>query len=380
MKGFIHLIEVMVAILLVSVVLAGLFSVRIKENWERIDIIESGINMMNLITQNESYVIGILDEDILLLNEIRPANVKYGLDIVGSPKSLIIVGCDDAASCVFTNNILTPTYVNGRWIDFYIEYFNISEPISEVYDSIIIVNRSDYSINKQRINDYLDAGGVVIAINDSYNDVDFNEIFNLTPSAGAGDLNFTVYDLYDNKVLKYFLGFGFDASTSWFIWGDEWVIYYGAGYVNLTRVSDGQNLTLSEGNEFTLAGPGPGVYSFRLRKIWSNRIDIQPLDRNFMFENSGFSENNCRGNNIVANSINNIATMTKNNSAIWISYFPQGDEYRALVKSAIAAHTDEWRFKRIETTRELFELSSFVSLCCDMPEVVELVLSLSYIL
>ena len=375
MKGFIHLLEIMVATLLISVVLAGLFSVRIKENWGGVDIISSGNNMIKLISQNETYFFGILNENLTLLSEIRPPNVKYGLDVIGSPKSLILVGCDSPKSCTFIKDVLTPTYVNGRWISFYIEYLNVSEPFPTVYDVIILVNRSDYDIQKQRINEYLDNGGTLIAINDSYNDPDFNEIFNLTSSAGGGFLNFTRYDPFNSKVLKYFLGLGFNANTSWFIWGDEWRIVYGSSYVNLTRVSDGQNRSyLNEDEEFSLTGPDASNYFFKVRKIWSGRVDIQPQDMDFVFEN------NCMGNNVLANPGNNIATMTTNNSAVWISYFPRGDEYNALVKAAIAAHTDDWRFKSINPTKELFKISSFVSLCCDMPEVVELVLSLSYIL
>jgi hypothetical protein len=384
MKGFIHLVEIAIATILVAVVLAALFSVRTKESWEVSDIIAIGNNMMNYISRDDSYFLNILNENLDMINKIKPAHIKYGLEVLGSPKSLILVGCVNPISCNYTTTLLDPIYINNRWINFSIENFNINmlSQIPYIYDAVIFVGYINYTLNKQKINDYLNRGGAVIGINATINnnDQDFNDIFNLTHSMGSGNLYFGPYDIYQNKVLKYFLGFGFTADTEWYIWEDEWRVSYGSNYANLTKVSDGTERNfLNEGETFDLVGPDSNNYYFKIRKIWpGQKVDFQPLGTGFIFKD--FSENNCRGNNILSNSLGTVAGMTINNSAIWISDFPKSDEYETLVKAAIAASTDDWIARNIETTRELIKISSFVSLCCDMPEVTELVLSLSYIL
>ena len=73
-----------------------------------------------------------------------------------------------------------------------------------------------------------------------------------------------------------------------------------------------------------------------------------------------------------------IASMTANGSAIWISDFPAGQEYVSLVKSAIISRMDNWVAKGVYTTREVTTVSSFFSLCCDMPEISELEITLWY--
>jgi len=383
MKGFIHLVEIAIATILVAVVLAALFSVRTKESWEISDIVATGNNMMNYISQDDSHFLEVLDENLGIISEIKPAHIKYGLEVLGSPKSLISVGCVDSFSCNYISTFLDPIYVNNRWINFSIENFDINTPsqIPYIYDVVIFVGYTNYTLNKQKINDYLNYGGVVVGINatTNNNDQDFNDIFNLTPSTGSENLYFGPYDIYQNKILKYFLGFGFTADTGWYIWEDEWRVRYGSNYVNLTKVSDGTSRNfLNEGETFDLVGPDSNNYYFKVRRIWpGQKVDFQPLGTGFIFKD--FSEDNCRGNNVVSNSLGTIGGMTINNSAVWVSDFSRSDEYETLVKAAIAASTDNWIVRDIITTRELIKVSSFVSLCCDMPEVTELVLSLSYI-
>ncbi len=74
------------------------------------------------------------------------------------------------------------------------------------------------------------------------------------------------------------------------------------------------------------------------------------------------------------------AAMTSNNSAIWISDFPRSDEYKALVRAAVASRADIWTAKGVYTTKETTTVSSFFSLCCDMPEITELEMTLWYII
>jgi parallel beta-helix repeat protein len=185
-------------------------------------------------------------------------------------------------------------------------------------------------------------------------------------------------------ITKYFLGFGFDVGTSWNLWEKSHSVTYGTdteNYVNITGVKD----FLREKDIFSLI-PEAGLdnYYFKIRKIWRypDRVDIQPLNKSFYFKD--FAQESPKGNG-TDNTINYIiyddghASMTTNGSAIWISDFPQSDEYRTLVKAAIASRVDEWTTKKVSTTKETTTVSSFYSLCCDMPETAELEITLWYI-
>jgi len=70
--------------------------------------------------------------------------------------------------------------------------------------------------------------------------------------------------------------------------------------------------------------------------------------------------------------------MTSNNTAIWISDFPESNEYRTLVKAAIASRVKNWILKDIDYSKEYVAVSSFFPLCCDMPETAELTFYLWY--
>jgi hypothetical protein len=182
MKGFIYLLEIAVASILIVIVLSTFFSTKVKQNWETSDLVSGGNNMLNAIKYSKN-ISNILSGNLSELDSIKPANVKYGLEIKGSPKSVIKVGCVEY--CSYVNQILTPAYVNGRLINFTVEYFDINalNYIPSDFDAVVFVNYTGYSSRKSNITDYLSKGGVIIGINaTSGNNPDFNEIFNLTIS------------------------------------------------------------------------------------------------------------------------------------------------------------------------------------------------------
>ena len=211
-----------------------------------------------------------------------------------------------------------------------------------------------------------------------------NIIFAATPPPPPPPLPFPEKE----DIPKYFLGFGFDANNSWYLWEEEWRVDYSTNYVNITNVNNPEkNKTfLYEGDNFSLLG-GPDLkeYYFKVREIWSpTRVDFQPLNKSFYIKD--FSRDDpIKGNgtegtvNIIVYEEDGHAAMTSNGSAIWISDFQWSDEYRTLVKAAIASSVDEWTAKRLFTTKETTTVSSFYSLCCDMPETAELELILRYI-
>jgi hypothetical protein len=309
------------------------------------------------------------------------------LKVLGSPKSKISIGC--YINCFYFEEMLKPEYnygsifLNGRWINFTFDNFDMNVEIPQ-YDVVVLINYTNYShpAIKSRINNYLLNGGVLIGINATFNNSDngLNNTFNLTAVSGTSSptVNFTFYDPSKDEIAKYFLGIGIEAYRYWYIWDQQWHIdYWGSNKINITNVSDSSinRTNLVEGSNFTLTGPDSNKYFFKVKKLWyPDRVDFQILNKTFVFND--FSEKNVTGKNIVG--YNNYAALTTNNSAIWLSNFPSSDEYKTLLKAAILSKVDTWTVRGVYTKREKTTLSSFVQLCCDMPETAELYLTLWY--
>jgi hypothetical protein len=390
MKGFIYLIEIAVAAILMTVVLTVFFSIRIKQDWQKSDLIATGNNILSSIKGKDNFFLNILNENLTDIEENKPENIKYGLNVYGSPKSKIYIGCP--INYDYLKGLLNSqdsdygsVFVNGRWINFTVEQFDINSGIP-YYDAIVLINYTNYSNNiiKSYLNSYLSNGGVVIGINATINgtDADFKSIFNLTYVSGASSypVNFTFYNPYIDDISKYFLGIGMGAYSDWYMWEQQWHIdYWGSNKINITNSSDSSinRTNLVEGSIFNLTGPNSNKYFFKVKKLWyPDRVDFQILNKTFVFKD--FSEKNITGNNIVGNISTIYAALTTNNSAVWISDFPKSDEYRTLVKAAILSRVDRWTVKGVYTSKEKTTISSFASLCCDMPETAELYLTLWY--
>jgi hypothetical protein len=384
MKGFIYLLEIAVASILIVVVLSTFFAIRVKQDWDSSDLIGVGNNMLNYIRQNDSIVLNVLDEDFMQIEKIKPVNIGYGLRVMGSPKTNIIVGCAQPSLCADIDDMLTDAYVNGRLIEFHIEPFDIDSGIPEFIDAVVLVNYTDYSTHKLAIENYLNKGGIVIGINATYNNIDietdsFNNIFGLEEtSSSSGISRFEEYDPETEDLEKYFLGIGFYVGTEWHIWEDVWLVNYVGDHVNITLPDRSDYRYRGEGDTFDLPGPG-GTYSFKVNKIWPSQsmANIQPLDTDFAFEDFSDPSDVIELNKKLVGT-ESTASMTSNGSAIWMSDFPMSHEYISLVKSAIISRKDEWVAKGVFTTKETTTVSSFFSLCCDMPETSELEITLWY--
>ncbi len=381
MKGFVYLLEIAIAAILMVVVLSTFFAIRVKQSWESSDLIDAGNNILNFLRQDDSHFVKILDENSVdLIENIKLPNIGYGLTVKGSPKSNIIVGCAKAPQCDYIRGLLTPAYVNGRWINFFVEKFDITNGVPNFYDAIVFVDYTGYTAQKTEIMDYLNTGGAVVGINATYsnNNADFNEIFGLTPASSAGGNNyFTTYDPSTEDIEKYFLGIGFNLTTEWYIWENQWLVYYIGNMINITKPDRSDFRYVGKGDTFDLTGPDGGSYSFKVKEIWSGKAEanVQASDTGFVFKD--FSEAaDVAGNQNAVSVPTGQAEMTSNGSAIWISDFPFSSEYIALLKSAIISRNDDWVARSVYTTKETATVSSFFSLCCDMPETAELEITL----
>ncbi|NIO44313.1 MAG: hypothetical protein GTN36_02055 [Candidatus Aenigmarchaeota archaeon] len=397
MKGFMYLLEISIALILMLVVLATLSTYSVKESWERSDLIGIGDNIIEIIRYGG--IQDILNGDLDVFNVLKPPNVDFGLKVSGISKNNITVGCTDTTSCNYLDSLLTDSYVNNRWISFSVEQFDIVQGVPSDYDAVIFVNFTEYSTHKSKIIDYSNRGGIVLGINASFNnnDDDFRDIFGLDPTGAAAVgtiFNFTWYNPSEDEIEKYFLGLGFDIKTpnvepaiaikwgNWNIWEEERKVNITTtntvGVENKT-VDEGIIQDVPEGGSFNLKGPDNKFYTFKVKKIFwdDDLVIIQPINISFVFKD--FSETSAvTGKVNIVSYVNDQAAMVSNNTSIWISDFPAGDEHKTLVKAALASRIKEWFLKGPDLTKEYVAVSSFYSLCCDMPETAELTFYLWY--
>lgn len=205
MKGFVYLLEISVALILMIVVMGTLTSFKPKENWERPDLIGFGDNIVKVLNSDD--ILEILGRNLSKIQNKKPTNVDFGIKISGISKYNISVGCVQPQYLEYIKNLTKPLYFNGRWVNFSVEQFTIgASGIPPTYDAVIFVNYTDYTSQKNNITNYLNQGGIVIGINASYNNADFNYIFGLSQTgSGSGDFNFTTYEPSKDETQKYFM-------------------------------------------------------------------------------------------------------------------------------------------------------------------------------
>lgn len=394
MKGFIYLLEISIALILMLVVLGTISTFKSKENWERADLITTGNDIAKSL--NYQNILEFLNGNFTKIQSLIPPNVGFGLKISGIPKSNITVGCTSPSFCLYVSLIFTPTYLNNRWINFSVTNTTGGDPewIKSYFDVITLVNYTAYS--DPNIKDFLNRGKTIIGINATYSNTnqDFNGIFGLSQtSSGGGNFNFTTYNPSEDETQKYFFAVGFDINTStvvdantrsgsWYIWGIP-------RKVNITlsnRVDVANNTpdegfirNIPEGGFFNIKNiTSNKFYTFKVKKIfWDNTVILQPMNVSFAFND--FSEaNDVTGKFNIITSPNGQVEMTSNNTAIWISDFPPSEEYKTLIKAAALSRVKDWYLKNPDLTKEYVSLSSFYSSCCDAPENIELTIYLWY--
>lgn len=400
MKGFIYLIEIAIAAVLLTLILENLFVAQsVKLNWERSDLIGIGNNLFFVLKSSGDLQKILTDHNVLEdINKLKPPNIDYGLKISGTPSSNITVGC--VQSCDHLTEFLTPAYVNNRWINFTVITFDINAGEIPDFDSVALIDYTGYSQNKDKINRYLAKGRTVLAIDGiNYDNPDFLSIFNLSSLGFCKKedwLNFTKYSPEENKIPKYFLGFGFDVKTPyewdfykkfgyWYVWEDKKEVNITQTYVEIEGATPNK---VVENETFIMTGFDGTPYNFKVKKIfWPGRVDFQALDTTFKFKD--FTQGCVKGGNkVISGSSGDTSDMTTNRTAIWLAGWlpptPESEEYRALIKSALATSTvsnsfNEWYLVDTSKARNSASVSSFVPLCCDMPETAEFTFILWYV-
>lgn len=391
-KGFVQVIEVAIAALLIVLVLPTFFSwINVKQDWARHDLISSGAGIIHSLEAggNMSQIFSNPQEIIREIEAMKPANVKYSIQSEGAPKSvanMACISCSDA-QISYAKSVFSPTLFNGMFLNFSIEKFDLSTKpsIPGNYDVAVFINYTDWTAQKQKISNYLAGGNGVVALQKASNNADFKQMFNLTENAAgsASYQNFSAYYPAGSNIGKYFLAFGFDIATA-----DDgsgtWYIWESAKQVNSTGISAQiQDVgTKTEGQTFTLTGPDGKTYSFKVKKIWPDRsgVVIQALDKGFVFKNFWEAgETKVFGNNILAgDQASTYSLAAKNNTAVWISDFPRSDEYRTLAKAAAESVFEKYYLVKPVNVKSSANVNAFVSTCCDAPVTAKLTFAFWY--
>ncbi len=381
MKGFLYLVEIAVAAILVAIILGSFFAAQaVRVDWTRADLIAVGNNVFDILGRDIVFTLNstfIFDE----MNLIKPSNVKYTLRFKGIPKQTIYVGTNELSDIA---GLLDESYVNGRNINYDITGFSSGDDLDQ-FDILVLKDYTDYS--EKRITDFAENKPVIGIENELTTGNNFKNFFDLSSGSGLSvPLDFVEY----NDIAKYFMGIGFIIETPyqgatagtrkgyWDIWGVDYPIVMTDQKVCFQENCNPNTAGVSARETFSLTGHPE---TFLVKKIvWPNSIYFAVWDDNFVF-NSNFVDvlpgDKLKGNNIIGN--DDYSAMTKSGNKIWISEFDMdSEEYKTLVQAATAGSVTDWYMEEPEG-EETVEVSRFTTLCCDIPEIVEIAFVLWYV-
>ncbi len=433
-KGFIHIVEISFAVLILSITIFLTFAaLNIKTTYDRSNLYEVGENIYSIINQTnlKDKMFTDREEFIRDLENITPSLVTTGIEIQGTAKPIIRVGCANCSveALIILKNQLRNTYYNNRWINFTVQRFTFTKlSDTEQYDVLVFVNYT-YFDNNKLVQDYLKEGGKVLAITriecknslrtrlrdiirnpESYceNFTNMNDTFSLTVDRNLGDYTTTDNVLYlqniETKVPSYFLGNGFVIIADRTVEDKQqgtWTLWRKDREVNITtnlkveiegvgRYGERDIFCLNPSDDNSIL-PDERI-CFRIKKVFPDKVFIQTLNFSFpfldyfntfnlfsptvelrvkgIFDSDDILKYKDRFSLVVWNST------TKN--AVWISYYPYSEEYSSLLRSTIIKLTDDFVLKSYFGTKENIEIPFISYSCCDIPEEYKIKLILGY--
>lgn len=419
-----------------------LYPFLVETDWNSVQTIINGQDLLASMDKvpdgNEHLLQNIMKRDMEELKDnitenfwwLENRRINYGMETVGSVRNQIRVGfnCTESSdSCKnggpldeknYIESILNPTYINGRFVEFYIIPFSYDKLSQTEIDVILICGDKQ----KDEANDlyfseikYLLEKGVGIVgfydVKPPLNDEIEDEIFGLKPGGGPGAIvpdtfiNTNNLSLPNYGIQKYFYGVGINQN---FTGGFDttiielWNVEYGIRRNN-TDCDDGSYCRLDidtdadssyelfgkqENYIFTMHGPDGKEFDFEIEKIdpsgnffTLNFYKIPGAPEDYIFE--PFESNPVSSNKVgredqyvvieTTSSVgSNNAAMVVNGSdetkwrAVWLSDEEDADgiaeDTKALLKSSIIWTSEKrwWNVLR-SVSGEHNKLSYFVS-------------------
>ena len=427
---------VLVSLIVIMSIPVILYPFSRPSDWDKVLLSAHGkdfISAADMINENgESFVQNIMEKnkteisnELWKIMGIESRKINYGIYTKNSIKNRVRVAfnctsCDVTSEKIYIRNMLSPTYVNGRFINF--DLFTFSYDEMEKYDIDVIVltktGSGDDTIDQaelhiDKIKNYLKNGGGIIEIVNSSSIGNTNlqrEVFGIFPSTGGSTGNITFKNPDNPKkpnyeIQKYFYGVGIytpiasDEKGNLTLWiNRKYEIRrnntgcIGSAYckVDVDRNGNGvfesDELGFEKGDTFTIEHNSKNFY-FSVDKIDENG---KYVNFNFLreepYEFEDFTEYKIETlgspNNIILENINGRPAGIINQTtgrAIWIDE-GRGDDFNALVKSAVmwAAGKDWWNVLKT-ISGEYEKVSYFVSQGEDFHEPYWVELNIWYI-
>lgn len=286
MKGFIKILEAILASIMILVALTFYLNVDVKRtNWDSTllqvraedalaSVANSGLLTSALYSNNESLVNNTLLDTNL---EMLPATVEYSLQIKGIPNSIIYIGCNCTSSEIANLEArLSPLdfKYRGRNLSIRISQESISN-IQAQTNILLFFNYKDLNPYSQNLESFLRNGGTIFMIGDltqpQVQDGYMNSVFGLTwdgivrNNVGSFYLrneNFTSFN-----IQKYYINLTNQLST---------FAFTGSASIEL---EDGKTIIIS-GSGTSLLKTNEGMFDGNGRTAWMSDYPLSPETKN----------------------------------------------------------------------------------------------------
>lgn len=388
MKGFMKMLEVILAAIIMLSSLSYFFSFQARDSeWQGVLLENSGKDVLASLDKLGSLrkfieTNNFTEEGFGLEYYIRkmvPRTVLYSVEFENIPKPDILIGCNCTQEqinklkreiVVFQGFEGNATY-KGRRINFTIFGENLSNLLTDInyknLDVILLFTYQDLSPFSKEIDDYLDRGNSIVVVTDIHQDSVnsyFNELFGIRYSTGipADEKSFMNY--HDSRNISRQLSGYFDSTTARInttqqVFGDDFersgsIYIQGSPYPISTYfdgVSSRVNYTgnlYSEGDVFQISGWNVSVD--RIDAVYAGDqwtyADISIIDRSYAFiitAKPGFNNVTADENTVLATAngfsslqANMHASKNGNGRAVWIeNYDTTNTDINQLLVSSI---------------------------------------------
>lgn len=440
-KGFIHVVEaVLISVVAIALIPSLLRGVHIKEKWTRTNLERMGEDILTslhksgelekIMSYNRTEVRRLFEggENSEGVLGARSNFIQYNMKTEHAYKSRIWVGfnctgCDPAQKKREIQKILKPVWLNGRFIRFHVFPFswNNFTGAEKNYKINVIFLKGDEQAEQAKncwgnsdckdglknhlsrgngIVEYADLGGI-----DPSSDFQ-SEVFGLANgSSGSENLTFANranVSKPNYEPSKLFYGVGSSANTSGMTNTGKWTIWKTDYNVTVEDVSDGYNVTVSDGQTYCdncKVGENFSINNneFVVEKvkemesgIWSGQtlVWFRHLEEpeKYKFVNFVGGKNVKPANDEWSRSVLNVTDSESgfiiNESSgrtAWVSQ-GRGDDVKGLVQSAViwSAERGKWNFLR-SPGRGAVTARQYVVNSREIYEPYEVILTLWYI-
>lgn len=341
MKGFIKMIEAIIASVILLTSLSYFFSIDdLNLQWNRA-LLETEANDLISCMENSGLLWEYVRENnVSGMNEYiedkLKMNIEFSINIEGIPKPIIRLGCYECSEEQVneTRQRLMPGssevsdyfLLDNREIQIRV---NSTADLSDTYDLILF-----YDSVPSDLGDYLEDGGNAIYMKnlsssqEDYFDLEWSGASNTQTNSFFNTENAS---FVSEKISIYFKKVPFRADDDFYIQRDRCDVSYGSDYINVSSCTSENNLEV--GDIFTVNG-----FDIEVVDI-DESADLRIIDDSYEFLLTATEENKISvDNKTIVNNTNSIAKINDLGYArtAWIIEYPvEYSDFNQLFKSLI---------------------------------------------